>query len=58
MVDSLLSKRPDVVLHSGDLFDSVRPSNRALSVVLEQLLRLSEAKHPGVLIAGTIPRRA
>ncbi len=52
LVDSILSKRPDVVLHSGDLFDSVRPSNRALSVVLEQLLRLSEAKIPVVLIAG------
>jgi len=52
MVDSLISKRPDVVLHSGDLFDSVRPSNRALSVVLEQLLRLSEAGIPVVLIAG------
>lgn len=52
LVDSIISKRPDVVLHSGDLFDSVRPSNRALSVVLEQLLRLSEASIPVVLIAG------
>ncbi|MHC1680216.1 MAG: exonuclease SbcCD subunit D [Methanomassiliicoccales archaeon] len=52
LVDSIISKRPDAVLHSGDLFDSVRPSNRALSVVLEQLLRLSEAKIPVVLIAG------
>lgn len=52
LVDSLISKRPDAVLHSGDLFDSVRPSNRALSVVLEQLLRLSEADIPVVLIAG------
>jgi len=52
MVDSLISKRPDVVLHAGDLFDSVRPSNRALSVVLEQLLRLSAENIPVVLIAG------
>lgn len=52
LVDSLITKRPDVVLHSGDLFDSVRPSNRALSVVLEQLLRLSDASIPVVLIAG------
>lgn len=52
LVDSLISKRPDVVLHSGDLFDSVRPSNRALSVVLQQLLRLSEADIQVVLIAG------
>jgi len=52
LVDSLITKRPDVVLHSGDLFDSVRPSNRALSVVLEQLLRLSDRNIPVVLIAG------
>jgi len=52
LVDSLITKRPDVVLHSGDLFASVRPSNRALSVVLEQLLRLSDASIPVVLIAG------
>ena len=52
LVDSLIAKRPDVVLHSGDLFDSVRPSNRALSVVLEQLLRLSREGIPIVLIAG------
>lgn len=52
MVDSLIEKRPDLVLHAGDLFDSVRPSNRALSVVLEQLLRLSREKIPVVLIAG------
>ncbi|MCX6650637.1 MAG: exonuclease SbcCD subunit D [Methanomassiliicoccales archaeon] len=52
MVDSIIEKRPDIVLHAGDLFDSVRPSNRALSVVLEQLLRLSKEKIPVVLIAG------
>ncbi len=52
MIDSLVERRPDLVLHAGDLFDSVRPSNRALSVVLEQLLRLSREKIPVVLIAG------
>ncbi|HRU11914.1 MAG TPA: DNA repair exonuclease, partial [Methanomassiliicoccales archaeon] len=59
LVDSLIAKRPDAVLHSGDLFDSVRPSNRALSVVLEQLLRLSREGIPIVLIAGnrSTPRR-
>ncbi|MCG7844991.1 MAG: exonuclease SbcCD subunit D [Methanomassiliicoccales archaeon] len=52
LVDSLISQRPDLVLHAGDLFDSVRPSNRAMSVVLEQLLRLSRENIPIVLIAG------
>jgi len=51
-VDKALELRPDVVLHSGDLFDTVRPSNRALGFALEQLVRLSEAGIPVVLIAG------
>jgi exonuclease SbcD len=51
-VDKVLELRPDVVLHSGDLFDTVRPSNRALSFALEQLVRLSQAKIPVVIIAG------
>jgi len=51
-VDRALELSPDVVLHSGDLFDSVRPSNRALAFALEQLVRLSEADIPVVLIAG------
>ncbi|MDW5563054.1 MAG: exonuclease SbcCD subunit D [Methanomassiliicoccus sp.] len=51
-VDRVLDLRPDAVLHSGDLFDTVRPSNRALSFALEQLVRLSEAGIPTVIIAG------
>ena len=51
-VDRVLELRPDAVLHSGDLFDAVRPSNRALAFALEQLVRLSEADIPVVIIAG------
>ncbi len=51
-VDITLEQRPDLILHAGDLFDSVRPTNRAISFALEQLIRLSEAKIPIVLIAG------
>ncbi len=51
-VDRTLELRPDAVLHSGDLFDTVRPSNRALSFALEQLVRLSDAGIPTVIIAG------
>jgi len=51
-VDRVLDLQPDVVLHSGDLFDSVRPSNRALGFALEQLVRLSDANIPVVIIAG------
>jgi len=51
-VDRMLEMRPDAVLHAGDLFDTVRPSNRALSFALEQMVRLNEAKIPVVIIAG------
>lgn len=52
VVDRTLKLRPDLFLHTGDLFDNVRPSNRALSFVFEQLRRLSEAGIPVVLLAG------
>ncbi|MGB7000424.1 MAG: exonuclease SbcCD subunit D [Halobacteriota archaeon] len=51
-VDYTLKDRPDAVLHAGDLFDSVRPTNRAISFVLSQILRLSDARIPFVVISG------
>jgi DNA repair exonuclease SbcCD nuclease subunit len=51
-VDVAIEQKPDLILHAGDFFDSVRPTNRAISFALEQLIRLSEAKIPIVLIAG------
>jgi len=51
-VDKIISLRPEVVLHSGDLFDSVRPTNRILRIGIEQLLRIYNAKIPLVLISG------
>jgi DNA repair exonuclease SbcCD nuclease subunit len=51
-IDTAIEQKPDLILHSGDFFDSVRPTNRAISFALEQLLRLSQAKIPIVLIAG------
>ena len=51
-VDYALKEKPDVILHAGDLFDSVRPTNRAISFVLGQLIRLSEAGIPFVVISG------
>lgn len=52
VVDKALELRPDVVLHSGDLFDVVRPTNRAVGQAVEQLLRLARARIPVVAIAG------
>jgi len=52
IVDLALKESPDLVLHSGDLFDTVRPSNRAISFVMGQLLRVSEAEIPMAIISG------
>jgi DNA repair exonuclease SbcCD nuclease subunit len=51
-VDYALESKPDLILHAGDLFDTVRPSNRAIAHCLEQLLRLSREGIPIVLISG------
>lgn len=51
-IDLAVAGRPDLVIHAGDLFDGVRPSNRALAHALEGFLKLSRANIPTVAIAG------
>jgi DNA repair exonuclease SbcCD nuclease subunit len=51
-VDKTIGLRPDFVVHAGDLFDGVRPQNRAIDFALRQLLRLSEAGIETILISG------
>lgn len=51
-IDKILELKPDVVLHSGDLFDGVRPGNQALTIAFEELRRLGEADIPLVVISG------
>lgn len=51
-VDKTLALKPDIVIHSGDLFDQVRPQNRAIDFALRQLLRLSNAGIDTVAISG------
>jgi len=53
-IDRIIELKPQFVLHSGDLFHSVRPTNRILHLGLEQLLRLTRKDIP-VVIGGTIP---
>lgn len=43
---------PDLVVHAGDLFDSSRPSPRAVAEALDGLKTLREAGLPVVVIAG------
>ncbi|MGD1060548.1 MAG: exonuclease SbcCD subunit D [Methanomassiliicoccales archaeon] len=51
-VSMIIEAKVDAMVHSGDLFDSVRPSNRAISFALDQFARISEAAIPVVVIAG------
>ncbi len=41
-VDIALEERVDFIIHSGDLFDTWGPSNRALSELKDSMLRLKE----------------
>ncbi len=51
-IDKILEIRPDLVLHSGDLFNSARPTNRIISFALEQILRLIRAGIRVIIICG------
>ena len=51
-IDKIITLKPDLVLHSGDLFDAVRPSNRILHFAIRQILRLAEARIPIIIISG------
>lgn len=51
-VDRIIEIKPDFVVHAGDLFDGVRPQNRAIDLALKQLIRLSESGAEIVLISG------
>src|SRR4030042_6269893 len=52
IIDDIISQKPDLVLHAGDLFHTTRPSNRAIAVALEGIQKLSDANIPIVLISG------
>lgn len=52
-VDRIIEIKPDLCIHSGDLFHAVRPSNRIMTIAGEQLHRLVEqSRIPTVLICG------
>jgi len=52
IIDYAVKSKPDLILHAGDLFDSVRPTNRAITIALEQIIRLSKEKIPFIVISG------
>ena len=51
-VDKIIEAKPDVLVHAGDLFDTVKPKTRAYTTVLEALERLHAAGVPFIVIAG------
>lgn len=51
-IDGIIREKPDVLVHAGDLFDTVKPKNKAFSTAMEALERLHEAGIPLVIIAG------
>lgn len=51
-VNYAVKKKPDLIIHAGDFFDSVRPSNRALSFAINELIKISEAGIPFIIISG------
>jgi DNA repair protein SbcD/Mre11 len=51
-IDKAIELAPDVVIHSGDLFDGYHPSSAALKICLDGIGRLRDAGIPFVVIAG------
>src|SRR5688572_20491417 len=51
-IDAILGQNPDLIVHAGDLFDTVRPSNRAINICLDGFKKLSKSGIPTVVIAG------
>jgi DNA repair exonuclease SbcCD nuclease subunit len=51
-IDEIIHQKPDVLVHAGDLFDTVKPKTRAYTTVLEALDRLHAAGIPFIVIAG------
>jgi DNA repair protein SbcD/Mre11 len=51
-IDAIVGQRPDALLHTGDLFHSVRPRTRAFTTALEAISRLGDAGIPLIVIAG------
>lgn len=51
-VDMILKLKPDFVIHAGDLFHQVRPTNRILAFAARELQRLTIKDIPVIIISG------
>jgi exonuclease SbcD len=51
-VDQIIQLKPDFVLHTGDLFHTVRPTNRIINFAIRQILRVVNLQIPMIIISG------
>jgi len=51
-IDAIIEKKPDFVIHTGDLFHRANPTNRAITFAILELKRLEKVKIPLIIIAG------
>ena len=52
VIDAIIERNPDYIIHTGDLFHRASPSNRAITFALAQLKRLERLGIPLIIIAG------
>jgi len=52
IIDKIIKEKPSYVVHTGDLFHRSSPSNRSITVCLEQLKRIEKINIPFIIIAG------
>ncbi len=51
-IDQIIEIRPDFVIHAGDLFHMVRPTNRIINLAIKEILRMTTRGIPAVIISG------
>ena len=51
VIDDIIELKPDFVIHSGDLFHTPKPSNKAISIAIKWFLKLKENNIKVILIA-------
>ena len=58
VVEYIKKTKPDYIIHTGDLFHRVSPSNKAIAFVIEKFSEIDKLNIPFIIIAGnhSVPR--
>lgn len=51
-VDRIIGEQPDVVVHAGDLFNSIRPSNKVIEFAIREFQRILDNTDATILVIG------